>query len=490
MLNKFIDLIVNDSGWTVEHDGIRYKASKIKEIILTFHQQIISSGVKIDAGKYIVAVGFSPFDYFIYTLYGSLLGLKVIFSDAKFLGKILDYSIELNFIISTRKIDSKKNTVIYLDLDLANINDVSVDFDGIKSNSEAEIIFQTSGTTSDPKLVVYRESRLLENAKLVGEYLMISKKDMVLCFFPTNYMYGFSMLMSTICKGGTIILERPTLSSEEIFQYLSRGGITYLPIIRKVIAELMSLIKAKNKPIYFPELTIINASDKIYVENVKDILTICPVFSNNFGQTESGPRIFSLKINKNDDIDKYSYNDVIALGRPISKEISVFITNDHHHCHDGEIGELSYCTPFSMAGYLDRHGKINAHSKIFSGDLVFQDKDGYVFWVGRKNQTTKLNGRLINISLIHKHIEKLNSIRKCYFVIDGKENIFGFVIVNKESKDSLEKIKECIHVFYRQSFPTYPRINEIFFVDDIPCTETGKVMVSKLKEFVCLENIT
>ncbi|PFW68126.1 AMP-dependent synthetase, partial [Bacillus sp. AFS075960] len=54
----------------------------------------------------------------------------------------------------------------------------------------AQIVFMTSGTTSEPKLVVYDEEQLVENALAVGRYLDVQSGDGVLCMFPTHYMYG------------------------------------------------------------------------------------------------------------------------------------------------------------------------------------------------------------------------------------------------------------------------------------------------------------
>lgn len=444
--------------------------------------------IQFNTEEYVIAVGFNSFEYFFYIMLSSALGLNLIMCDPKMLNTLLDnYKFNYSAVLSTKLINTNAIPTFHLNITL----DYEVDSKNIVfEKKQGKLIFFTSGTTSLPKLVVYEEDTLLKNAKKVGEYLGIHQDDTCLCFFPTHYMYGFSMLMSTILNSGKVILERPTITAQEIWNYLAKDEIRVLPIIRSIIEKLRPFIYSEKK--YFPQLIILNASDRIYVEHVQDALQICPVFWNNFGQTESGPRIFANKLTETElsNIDCYSSNGVIALGKPIDESIQVTILkNDGTLCDTNEIGSLIYQSPYAMLGYLDQNGHLLEKESIQSGDLVYKNEKGFICWVGRENETIKIDGKYVNIGLLHKYFDKLKFVKNSYFSTSKtSEKLQAYFVLKTKRSYQAETIKNKILELYRLAFPIYPRLEKIHFLEDIPTTLTGKVKLTDLLHFAELNN--
>ena len=268
-----------------------------------------------------------------------------------------------------------------------------------------------------------------------------------------------------------------------MIEYIHEKTVTVFPILRGIVDKIIPLI-IRNK-YYFPHLKVINAADKIYKKQVEDIFKFAPVFWNNYGQTESGPRLCAIKVSIQDNIDRYCHHNVIAIGSPVSEAIQIEIRDEFGKAVScGEVGELYYHTPYRMEGYLSDDGTCVSGSLWYgSGDLVYQDESGIFLWTGRKSQTIKINGYFVNINLLHLFFDTIDEIKCSFFLYEDKQNkIDGFFQVR--SQVNKESLIDNIHVQFRKNFPLYPRLSNIFFIEKIPKTQTGKINMLELKKLV------
>jgi acyl-coenzyme A synthetase/AMP-(fatty) acid ligase len=114
---------------------------------------------------------------------------------------------------------------------------------------------------------------------------------------------------------------------------------------------------------------------------------------------------------------------------------------------------------------------------------VFRRNDGIVFWVGRKDETIKCNGKLINVSLLHQHFDALDGIAKSYFLADPQSGaLTAFVVPHEALAQPGADLRTLILNRYRAAFPLYPRIADVVFVEDLPVTTTGKVSLRRLRD--------
>ncbi len=479
MQPKFYNELLTNPLWRIKYHGRIYTAGEFCHLVYQISNEIKEIDINYDRESYFIAVGYHGFEYFLYILLASYLGINLILCDPKMLGSLLNnYQLNYALILTSRNLPTSPIRQFIAQLETS--GQTSSYLPPI-SERQAQLIFFTSGTTSLPKLVLYQEAKLLRNARVVGQYLQIRSTDKCLCMFPVHYMYGFSMTMATLLYSGEILFERATLTAHEIWSYLKEDQLTLLPTIRSQLAQMQ--IMMRGSAAYFEHLKILNASDRIYVDQVADVLKICPVFWNNFGQTESGPRLFALEIAKSQikRLHHYSHRNVIALGSVIDPDILVSIYNDHdEECAVNEVGELHYCTPFAMEGYIDSSGLIRKKSMIHSGDLIYKDSNDCIYWVGRKDETIKIDGKYVNIGILHQFFEQWIAVEGCYFThCDEKGLIACFV---QKDRANNEQLKNIILQLYRQHFPNYPRLRQIVFMAAIPTTLSGKVKYKELRE--------
>jgi acetyl-CoA synthetase len=153
-----------------------------------------------------------------------------------------------------------------------------------------------------------------------------------------------------------------------------------------------------------------------------------------------------------------------------------------------EMIELKKSWPAMMTG-IYKHPQM--YKSYFDGswfktnDRATRDKDGYFFFLGRKDDIIKTSGERVspleieNILLKHKAVHESAVIG----VPDPAkgEVIKAFVILNKGFSGN-DKLKEELEMFVKKDYAghAYPKIIE--FISSLPKTHSGKIMRLQLRE--------
>ena len=139
-----------------------------------------------------------------------------------------------------------------------------------------------------------------------------------------------------------------------------------------------------------------------------------------------------------------------------------------------------------FAGYFENEEETSAcwHDDYYhTGDLAWQDEDGYFWYVGRADDVIKSSGYRIGPFEIVSVIMELPYVLECG-VSAVPDEIRGQVVkasvVLIKGKEGTEELKKEIqnYVKKRTAPYKYPRIVE--FRDDLPKTISGKIQRNKL----------
>ncbi len=138
-------------------------------------------------------------------------------------------------------------------------------------------------------------------------------------------------------------------------------------------------------------------------------------------------------------------------------------------------------------GYLnepDRYRKCFAAGWYLSGDLARRDRDGYFWFVGRKDDVIKTSGHLIgpfeveSVLMEHPAVAEAGVIGKPDPV--ALEVIKAFVSL-KSGQVADEALKKALLAHARKRLGAAVAPKEIEFVATLPKTRSGKIMRRLLK---------
>jgi acyl-CoA synthetase (AMP-forming)/AMP-acid ligase II len=288
----------------------------------------------------------------------------------------------------------------------------------------------------------------------------------------------------SVMFGGTVVIEPSFLFPIKILQKIEEEKVTGFPIVPTILSMLLDLETLKQHNLSSLRY-ISNTGAALPVDHIKNFRKIFPkvqVFSM-FGLTEC-KRICYLEP---EDIDK----KLGSVGKAMPN-CEVFLVDENgNQVTRGEIGELVVRGTNVMRGYWNapeltakvyRNGSTLGEKLLYTGDYFRMDEDGYLYFIGRKDDMIKTKGERVSPKEIENILCGMKDIKEAA-VIGLPDRIFGQVIKafivksNDSNVESREVLLFCSNNMESFMIPKY-----IEFLEELPKSPNGKIDKKKLKE--------
>lgn len=163
--------------------------------------------------------------------------------------------------------------------------------------------------------------------------------------------------------------------------------------------------------------------------------------------------------------------------------------DDHHRLPNGEIGEIAVSGPTIMQGYYmpgeaEDYGLYtdeNGEKWVLSGDLGYQDDDGYFYFSGRKKRLIIISGYNVYPTDIERVVGEMDFIKDCC-AVQGWNNDRSMVrlYATLAQKGDEEEYKKIICETLEKNFSKFYVPRDIIFMDSLPETPLMKIDFMKL----------
>ena len=411
-------------------------------------------------------------------------GVRVVVTDAMSLDRLLEVRRklpELAHIISADR-TSAERVLDYRAL----LEAESESFDPVLTAAEdpALLIF-TSGTTGPPKGALHAHRILLGRLPSMEFVHQSFPQPGDRFWTPADWAWAgglLDMLLPSWHYGVTVVAHRSRkFDAARAFDLMARHKIrnVFLPA---TVLKMMRLVDNPRAQ-WDVQLRTIHTGGETVGEDVirwaKDALGATP--HEAFGQTEAVMIIGNC-------VDLMPIKPG-SLGRPIPGHEIALLDTEGQAAPTGEIGEIALKRPVA-AMFLRYWNDETATREKFSGDwlltgdLAKQDEDGYLWYVGRKDDVISSGAYRIGPGEIEACLISHPAVAVAAAVgspdpIRG-EVVKAFVQLREGYQPSPALAQELqLHVRTRLSAHEYPR--EIEFHEAIPTTTTGKVMRKELR---------
>ena len=260
-------------------------------------------------------------------------------------------------------------------------------------------ILYTSGSTGRPKGVMLSHANMWLGAQSVAGYLGLEADDRVLAVLPLSFDYGQNQLLSAwVCGARAVPLDY--LTPRDVVKAVVRHGITTLAAVPPLWVQLVEAPGPDGAGASLRRLT--NSGGALTVDLVRRLRGLFPqarLFAM-YGLTEAFRSTF---------LDPALIEThPTSMGRAIP-HAEVLVVNDAGElAADGEEGELVHCGPLVAQGYwrdaertAERFRPAPAFSRyggvaVWSGDRVWRDGEGLLYFVGRRDAMIKSAGNRIS----------------------------------------------------------------------------------------------
>jgi amino acid adenylation domain-containing protein len=344
------------------------------------------------------------------------------------------------------------------------------------------LIIYTSGSTGLPKGVMLSHRNLVAGTRIVADYLRLSGDDVIVSLLPFSFDYGLNQLLTALAVGGTLVIQR-SLFPFEICRTLERESVTGMAGVPALWLQLAQAHSPFSK-MAFPRLRYItNSGGHVPEALVRAIRTWHPQVDVclMYGLTEA----FRSTYLPADEVDTRPG----SMGRAIPDVEILVIDDQGRACRAGEVGELVHRGATVALGYWrdpDATARVfRPHplrdpadgvpeTVVFSGDLVKSDDEGYLYYVGRRDQMIKSNGFRMSPEEIESGIfaSQLVAGVVSFAVPVGEAQVEIVAAVIPKEPSSFDEA--VLHRFCRADMPEYLRPHVIWRRDEFPLTTSGK----------------
>ena len=290
-------------------------------------------------------------------------------------------------------------------------------------DADMAAIFYTSGSTGHPKGVVLSHRNLVAGAKSVASYLENTAQDVLLAALPLSFDAGFSQLTTAFHAGARVVLLNYLLP-RDVLKVMAREGVTGLTAVPPLYMQLAPLAwpaAVHEKLRYFA-----NTGGRLPLETLTALRQRVPQARPflMYGLTEA----FRSTYLSPDEVDRRPD----SIGKAIPNAEILVLREDGSPCAPEEPGELVHRGALVAMGYWNDAQKTAERFKplapeapgrapglplpeyaVFSGDTVRQDAEGFLYFVGRRDEMIKTSGYRVSPTEVEEILYATQKIGEC-----------------------------------------------------------------------------
>ena len=173
-----------------------------------------------------------------------------------------------------------------------------------------------------------------------------------------------------------------------------------------------------------------------------------------------------------------------TIGLPLPNTEVKIIDDDGNELPVGEKGELCIKGPQVMKGYWKRPketAEVMLGEWLKTGDIAVLDEDGFLKIVDRKKEMILVSGFNVYPNEVEDVIASHDKVSEVGVIgipdERSTEKVVAYVVPGDKSLTSEEVIKHC-----RESLTNYKVPKEVYFVDELPKSNVGKILRRLIKE--------
>jgi len=344
-------------------------------------------------------------------------------------------------------------------------------------------ILYTSGSTGHPKGVVVSHRNLVAGAQSVASYLGNHADDTLLAALPLSFDAGLSQLTTAFHAGARVVLLNYLLP-RDVIKAIEREKVTGLTAVPPLYLQLAQL----NWPAEITEHLryFANTGGRLPVDTLRTLRRHLPKTQTflMYGLTEA----FRSTYLPPSDVE----NRPDSIGKAIPNAEILVLREDGTPCAPDEPGELVHRGPLVSLGYWNdpaktaerfkplpaglHPGRVLPEIAVFSGDTVRQDAEGYLYFIGRKDEMIKTSGYRVSPSEVEEILYRSGLVSECaaYGVDDPMlgQAIHVALITNDQAPlDNAQLLQHC-----RAEMPAY-MVPKVFdqCAGPLPRNPNGKI---------------
>jgi 3-(methylthio)propionyl---CoA ligase len=354
---------------------------------------------------------------------------------------------------------------------------------------EASSLCYTSGTTGNPKGVLYshRSTLLHAWAGALPDALNISARDSILPVVPMFHVNAWGIPYVAAMTGAKLVFPGAALDGKSVHDLIESEKVTMAAGVPTVWQGLLGHMAQNGLKFSTLNRTVIGGSacPPAMIRSFKDDYKVTVLHA--WGMTEMSPlgTVCNLKLKHFELNADGQMNILLKQGRAVfGVEMKIVDADGNELPWDGQAsGDLLVKGPWIVSQYFKGEGGDPLQGGWFpTGDVATIDPDGFMQITDRSKDVIKSGGEWIssidieNIAVAHPAV----AMAACIALPHPKWDERPLLVVVKKPNASVTR--EELLAFYASKVAKWQVPDDVVFVDAIPLGATGKMQKNKLRE--------
>ncbi|MYC06688.1 MAG: long-chain-fatty-acid--CoA ligase [Chloroflexi bacterium] len=357
-------------------------------------------------------------------------------------------------------------------------------------DDDLTMILFTSGTTSFPKGVMLSHDSF-------ASYILatVTPADPVeetsnILTVPLYHIAGVQSVMAAIFAGRTLIIQRQ-FEAKQWMELVERESVNRAMMVPTMLKMLMDHPEFHAHDLSSLEVITYGAAP-MPVPVIRQAIKEFPgtSFINAFGQTETAATITMLPpddhvLEGDEEEIERKLKHLGSIGKPLEDVDVRIFDEDGEPAALGETGEIAARGARLMKGYWNQEDATAETIRggwLFTGDLGYQDEDGYIYLAGRAKDFIKRGGEMVSPEEVEQVILSHEAVEEAAIIgvpdLDWGERVRALVVL----KDGEQASEDDISEYCRQRLASFKKPESVVFCQELPRNQMGKVLKRILKE--------
>jgi acyl-CoA ligase (AMP-forming) (exosortase A-associated) len=348
-------------------------------------------------------------------------------------------------------------------------------------DTDVAAILYTSGSTGAPKGVVLSHRNLVVGAESVSTYLENTSEDRILAVLPLSFDAGLSQLTTGFCVGAHVVLA-DYLLPEDVVRLCAENHITGLVGVPPLWIQLAAQTwpsEAVAGMRYFANTG--GRLPRVTLQRLRAIFpTAAPYLMYGLTEAFRSTYLDPREVDRRPD----------SIGKAIPNAEILVVREDGGLCGPGEPGELVHRGPLVALGYWNDAertaerfrpppnrpvGLCTPELAVWSGDVVVRDEEGFLFFVGRRDDMIKTSGYRVSPQEIEEVAYETGLVHEAVALGLEDEALGHRVVLVVTPCDPAGFEPAAVTARLRQVLPGYMVPAEVIVRAGVPRSPNGKL---------------
>ncbi|OBP16329.1 hypothetical protein A5320_02660 [Rheinheimera sp. SA_1] len=339
----------------------------------------------------------------------------------------------------------------------------------------------TSGTTGQSKAAMVTQQNLLHYVAAIETAVGFDRRSTWSYLSTIAADLGYTALFGALCTGGTLLLvEEPYVLDAGYLATLFRRH--QLDVLKIVPSHLQALLDASTQPTDLLPARQLILGGEATSARLKQLLALyageCKLW-NHYGPTECTIGV---------SCGEFTPDGAVSLGAPLGKNRLLVLDDDLRPCGLLQPGLLYVSGPGVGAGYWQQPGQTacvflpdpSAHGQRLyaTGDLVYQNEAGALFYLGRQDGQLKINGYRVETAAAESLLLTVPDVKAAVVharSVAGLQTLVAYLVVAGDWQ-------EAAYGQVLAALPAYARPTRFVRLDALPVTLNGKLDKARLNQ--------